>query len=213
MHILAIDRIVCSRCGPAFGLVLVADRIENRRVLAGYLGCPNCRERYPVIDGFGDLRPEHLRSRASDTPPAEREPLGPDDPEEALRLGALLGVHEGPGIVLLVGPAAGHAARLARMVQEVEVVAAHPDLRGVVEEEGVTRVEIADRLPLANAAVRGAVLQGEAVRDLTSEALRALVPGGRLVLLGPVDEAPEALARGGARVLMKGDGAIVACSR
>jgi hypothetical protein len=149
-----------------------------------------------------------LRSR--DEPNAGHEPLAPDDPEEALRLGALLGVHEGSGIVVLVGPAAGHAARLVPLVSEAEVVAAHPDLSGVAEEEGVTRIGVADRLPLANAAARGVVLQGEAVRGLALDALRALVPGGRLVLLGPVDEATQALARGGARILMRGDRALVA---
>jgi uncharacterized protein YbaR (Trm112 family) len=212
MHILVTDRLVCSRCGPAFGLVLVADRIESRRALAGYLGCPNCRERYPVVDGFADLRPVHLRSHNAEVAPAEREPLASDDPEEALRLGALLGVHEGPGFVLLVGPAAGHARRLAGMLPEVEMLAAHLDLRGGAEENGVTRVGVADRLPFANRSVRGAVLQGEAGRALATEALRVLVPGGRLVLLGPVEDAPEALARGGARILMKGDRAIVAAA-
>jgi hypothetical protein len=212
MHILVTDRLVCSRCGPAFGLVLVADRVESRRVLAGYLGCPNCRERYPIVAGFADLRPTHQRERDPDSAPPETEPLAPDDPEEALRLGALLGVHEGRGFVLLVGPAAGHAGRLARMMPEIEVVAAHPDLRRASEEGGVTRIGVADRLPLANAALRGAVLQGEAVRDLASEALRALMPGGRLVLLGPVDEAPEALARGNAKILMRADRALVAAA-
>ena len=57
MHLLLTDRLTCPRCGPEFGLVLLADRLEDRRVLEGALGCPNCRDRYPVRDGFGDLRP------------------------------------------------------------------------------------------------------------------------------------------------------------
>jgi uncharacterized protein YbaR (Trm112 family) len=212
MHILVTDRLVCSRCGPAFGLVLLADRLENRRVLAGYLGCANCRERYPIVDGFGDLRPPQARSRASHDSGGGHEPLTPDDPEEAIRVGALLGVHEGPGIVLLVGPVAGHAGRIARMIPETEMVAAHPDLRLAPEEEGVTRIDVADRLPLANAAARGAVLQGEAIRSLASEALRALVPGGHLVLLGPVEAAAADLVRGGAKILMKADRVLVAAA-
>ena len=82
MHILVTDRLACSRCGPAFGLVLLADRLENRRVLSGHLGCANCRERYPIIEGFGDLRPLSVRSNEPHSPD---EPLASDDPEEALR--------------------------------------------------------------------------------------------------------------------------------
>ena len=208
MHILVTDRLVCSRCGPGFGLVLLADRLENRRVLAGHLGCPNCREQYPIVDGFGDLRPLHARSSAAD----HDESLSPEDPEEALRLGALLGVDGATGVVLLVGPAAGHASRLASMVPDLEVVAAHPHLRGAAEQEGVTRIGLADRLPFANASLRGAVLQGQAVRGFASDSVRALVPGGRLVLLGPVDEATEALAEAGAKILMRADRALVACN-
>ena len=206
MHILVTDRLACSRCGPGFGLVLLADRLENRRVLAGHLGCPNCREQYPIVDGFGDLRPLNARSSDADHDAS----LSPEDPEEALRLGALLGVDGASGVVLLVGPAAGHAPRLASMMPDVEVVAAHPHLRSSAEQEGVTRIGLADRLPFANASLRGAVLQGQAVRELASDAVRALVPGGRLVLLGPVDDATEALAEAGAKILMRADRALVA---
>ena len=46
MHILLTDVVTCPRCGPEFGLILLADRFEERRVMQGRLGCPNCREEY-----------------------------------------------------------------------------------------------------------------------------------------------------------------------
>jgi uncharacterized protein YbaR (Trm112 family) len=51
MHILLTDILTCPRCGPAFGLILLAEQTAGRRVLQGVLGCANCRERYPVRDG------------------------------------------------------------------------------------------------------------------------------------------------------------------
>lgn len=56
MHLLLTDRLTCPRCGPTFGLILLADRMDERRVVAGSLGCPNCRDRFRVADGFADLR-------------------------------------------------------------------------------------------------------------------------------------------------------------
>ncbi|HWK89996.1 MAG TPA: Trm112 family protein, partial [Longimicrobium sp.] len=56
MHILLTDLLTCPRCGPEHGLVLLADRIEERRVVRGRLGCPNCRETYPVAGTVADLR-------------------------------------------------------------------------------------------------------------------------------------------------------------
>jgi uncharacterized protein YbaR (Trm112 family) len=116
VHILVTDRLVCVRCGPGFGLILLADELEERRVVEGVLGCPNCRERYPVERGFGDLR----RSPRAEEDSAE--PPGDDDPEGALRLAALLGVREGPGLLLLSGSSVRFAERLAAMIENIEVV-------------------------------------------------------------------------------------------
>ena len=97
MHILLTDRLICPRCGPGFGLILIADRLENRRVIEGSLGCPNCRDRFPVEGGFGDLRPPP-RSTRDDAPELEPPPSPP-----ALEVAALLGLTDGPGNVALIG--------------------------------------------------------------------------------------------------------------
>ena len=115
MHILLTDRLICPRCGPGFGLILIADRLENRRVIEGSLGCPNCRDRFPVERGFGDLRPPP-RSTRSDAPDTE-PPVSPP----AVEVAALLGLTEGAGNVVLIGDLAGHATELAGLVREEEL--------------------------------------------------------------------------------------------
>jgi len=95
MHIALTDHLTCPVCGPEHGLILLADRIEERRVLEGTLGCPACRERYPIVGGLADLRPRP----AGPLPGPESAPtLGPQD--RAFRLAALMGVAEGPGFLL-----------------------------------------------------------------------------------------------------------------
>src|SRR5512133_2993550 len=98
MHILLTDLSTCPRCGPEYGLILLVEDIEDRRVVRGSLGCPNCRERYAITDGVGDFRL------------GEEVALGaPVAAEAVVRLVALAGVTSPPGHLLLVGPAAAHA--------------------------------------------------------------------------------------------------------
>ena len=66
MNVSLTDHLVCPRCGPPFGLVLLARDVRDRRVRQGEFGCPNCRDGFPVVGGFGDLRP----------PPRRPEPSG-----------------------------------------------------------------------------------------------------------------------------------------
>lgn len=205
MHLLVTDRLSCPRCGPEFGLVLLADELTERRVLQGSLGCANCRERYPVGDGFGDLRP----------PPREPEegarvepPEG--DPEEAFRLAALLGVREGPGLLLLSGDSAAQAAPLAGMIEEIEVVALHPGLRGVPESPGVTRISAGERLPFFSGSLRGVVLAGAPDEARLREAIRVVVPGARIVVRFPDGEVASRLESLGAELLLESRKAVVA---
>src|SRR3954447_12829389 len=102
MHILLTDVLSCPRCGPAFGLVLLADRVEDRRVLEGRLGCPNCREQYPVVAGALDARLPAERAGAADDAAGDAAATGGvDDAEAAVRLAALLGLAEVRGTVLV----------------------------------------------------------------------------------------------------------------
>lgn len=202
MHIVLTDILTCPRCGPEYGLILVADRTVDRRVQAGALGCANCREKYVVRDGIvyfgGD--------------PGGAADAGVDgaDRDVALRLGALLGVTHGPGFLVLVGPGAVHARELAALIEDIEVVAvetgtaaARAGGAGAVgapaagAQPGVNRLvagAAATRLPLATGKVPGVALTGAAADALLEEGVRLLSPVGRLVLDPAPADAVERLA-------------------
>lgn len=209
MHLLLTDRLACPRCGPEFGLILLGERIEERRVLEGVLGCANCREQYPVRGGFADFRP----------PPREpfgavggiRAEPGSEDPN---RVAALLGLADGGGNVLLLGTAVPLALSLAGLLEEVEVVAADPDLRAEVETPGVSRIACGPRLPFFSGMFRGVCLGGEEGLERLDEALRMVARGGRLLLLdGGDDRAVERVESGGLGVLVREKGVLVAARK
>jgi uncharacterized protein YbaR (Trm112 family) len=206
VHILLTDVLTCPRCGPAFGLILRADRIVERRVLAGALGCSNCREKYPVRDGvpiFGDAR------TAPDPPP-------PRDADAAFRAAALLGVTQGPAWVLLAGTAAGLADGIAGLVEGVDVIAAVPSAQADAAESAASRVntiQVGDRLPLVSDRMAGVVLGGAAAAALIEEGARVMAPLGRLVLEGAPPEAEARLEAVGLRVIAREGDLVVAMDR
>ena len=198
MHILLTDLLTCPRCGPAFGLILLADRIADRRVLDGLLGCANCREKYPIAGGFADL------GAGIGTP----SPTGAS--ADPIRLAALLGVTEGPGFVVLIGSPAAQAETLADMLPDVEIIAAADDARSWSERAGVSRMRVAEQLPFANRKVRGVALAGDASNALVEESARILAPLARLVLLEGGAEAAEHVRSLGLTVLAQQGDTLVA---
>ncbi len=204
MHLLLTDDLCCPRCGPAFGLILLADKLEDKRLLRGVLGCANCRERYPVIEGFADLRP----------PPAgtmeETVELPEGDAEEAFRLAALLGVGEGPAVLLLLGESAGQARRMSRLLEKVEVVGAHPALRDQPELPGVSRMMLGLPFPFRGGTLAGVACQGERPAEELTEAVRVLRHGGRIVWRYPPGGAGPRLEELGLELLLQTGKAVVA---
>jgi uncharacterized protein YbaR (Trm112 family) len=207
VHILLTDRLTCPRCGPEFGLILLADRIEERRVLDGTLGCPNCRDGFPVADGFGDLRApprSELPTPAED--PVPEEP----DPEAVVRLAALLGVPRGPGHLALVGPAARWSGPIADLVEDIEVVGVDPGLRAQRERRGVSRLVAAPGLPFFSRTLRGVAVSGEGAEAWLTEAVRVVAPGGRVVVLDAPGGTRERLEDEGLRVVLAEEDVVVA---
>jgi uncharacterized protein YbaR (Trm112 family) len=209
MHIVLTDILTCPRCGPEFGLILLAHRIEERRALEGVLGCANCREQYPVSAGAG-----HFGA-------APVLPAAPDG-GAVMRLAALLGVAEGPAFVLLAGPCAGAAPRLAALIERLEVVAigiagaagaaAKPHATANRDETarqtaGVNALGLAGhRLPLATGKLAAVALSGAAADELLEEGARTVSPLGRLVLEdAPADAAPRLRAAGLRELVREGD--------
>lgn len=205
MHILLTDVLACPRCGPEFGLVLLADRVEDRRVLEGRLGCPNCREQFPVVRGALDARPPAERTGMAEAPASTDDA----DPDAAVRLAALLGLADARGTVLIAGPGAALAPAVAALVDELEVVAlvAGPGSEG--ERPGVSRIAAGAALPFRGRTLRGVALTGGAGLPL-EEALRVLQPGARLVVEGAPAGTAAALSSLGARVMLDQEGTVVA---
>ncbi|HEX2204075.1 MAG TPA: Trm112 family protein [Longimicrobium sp.] len=204
MHILLTDFLTCPRCGPELGLILLADRIQERRVERGSLGCANCRATYPIRGGAADLR-----LSADPTPGALPAPAG-DPAEPALRLAALMGLAEARGPVLVAGPGAVLAPALSTLVPEIEVVAFTPEPPDTAPPGNVSPVAGAGALPFRPRAFRGVALTGDTADALLPEALRVLQPGARVV----VDPAPpgtaDRAAALGAAVLLDQEGVVVA---
>ena len=201
MHILATDILICPRCGPGFGLVLLADRIQSRRVMEGRLGCANCREEYPVVRGFGDLR-----YPLGD--PLPDQALAVAEQEDAIRTAAMLGVGQGPDWFLLVGSLAGAAPPISDLVPDLELLGADAGLWAWPEVPGVSRLAAAGRLPFATASIRGIAWNEKTVAPL-EEAVRVLAPGGRLVATGGADLRTR-LELLGFRALLDENGTVVA---
>jgi uncharacterized protein YbaR (Trm112 family) len=235
VHILLTDMLTCPRCGPAFGLILLADRMAGRRVLEGALGCSNCREKYPIRDGvalFSSRSPANAQAVAdSAAAPAASLPAsrGAPDPEASLRVAALLGVTQGPAYVLLAGPATVHAAQVGAMVEGVEVIAVAVGEAAAADDmepawtpadaapsapaAAVSRITVDDRLPLADARLSGVMLSGPTADALLEEGARVLSPLGRLVLQPAPADAAGRLAAAGLRVLLDDADTIVAMDR
>ena len=206
MHLLLTDRLICPRCGPGFGLILIADRLENRRVIDGSLGCPNCRDRFPVRGGLGDLRPPP-RKVPAEVPGAEH-PASPPPIEVA----ALLGLAEGGGSVALFGPVAEHAPELAALVPGVEWISVASGLHSWPESEGVSRLMVGATLPFSSGSLRGVGLStsgGPGELAMVAELARVLAPTGRIALWGAVREWEKALRSEGLDVLASEETAVV----
>ncbi|HEU4559444.1 MAG TPA: Trm112 family protein [Longimicrobium sp.] len=208
MHILLTDVLTCPRCGPELGLILLADRIDGRRVVEGRLGCANCREQYPIRGGAVDLRV----SGAAHPGVGGSDRGGTEDPQEAaVRLAALLGLADAQGTVLVAGPGAALAGDLAALVPELEVVALAPEPGDLDGRAGVTPMAgTTAPLPFRAGKLRGVALTDGADEAALSEGLRVLQPGARLVVENAAQGTGEALARLGAQVILEQEGTVVA---
>ena len=202
MHIGLVEQLLCPRCGPPYGLILLAREVRERRVRQGEFGCRKCRGSYPVEAGFGDLRPPPRSPAPSAGAAAGRVA---SDPDAALRLAAALGVARGPGVLLLDDSHASEARSLAGIVGDVEVVVVGWGGQGVAGP-GVSALVAGGTIPIRDGAALGAAAGGDRDEAAWSESLRALADGGRLVISGPSDASREWVrSRGLVRLLDDGD--------
>ena len=221
MNVTLTDHLVCPRCGPPFGLVLLARDVRERRVHEGEFGCPNCRDRFPVVEGFGDLRPpprgvgagEGGEGWADGEGEAGRGSAGAAGSTahrkaSALRLAAALGVTGGPGLVAVSDGHRAEAVVLARLVRGIEVVVVGWGGRGL-RGDGVSAFVTGPKLPLRDSVARGVVAEGGSGTGWWEECLRVVMPGGRIVITGATGEAVEWVVAAGLVTLLDEDGMVV----
>jgi len=208
VHVLVADRLTCSRCGPEFGLILRADQTHDRRVTEGVLGCPNCRDQYPIIGGFGDLRapprPELPKGRAGD--PVIKTP------EESEYLLPLLGIIQGPATVLLIGGPAVLGGGLASLLDDIHVVGADADLARWPADSAWSRIVSHPGIPFFSRTLRGVVIDGRLDRHWFEEAARVIAPMSRVVVVNAATTASEWLQAAGLSIMADESGRVVATS-
>jgi hypothetical protein len=173
----------------------------ERRVRDGSLGCPNCRDRYPVSSGFADLRP----------PPRDRVvvPEESGDPVDPLAVAALLGIPGGPGNVLLSSEVAPSAGDLAELVEGIEWILLGSASGAEAPDGPFSPMAVRGRLPLYSRSMRGVVAVGEGGPVGIPELARVVAPMGRLVVLDPPDGTGERLASEGLEVVLDAPEAVV----
>jgi len=149
-------------------LVLLPDRVEDRSVKGGTLGCPVCDRRFTLEDGVLDTGDAPPTPNASTRLPAEA-------------LAPLVGVNGPGGYLVLVGAPAAGWREVADLVPGVGLVAVNPPA-GVADEPGVSVIR-SGRLPIKTHSMRGVVLGAPFGGDerWVREAVRVLLPGLRAV--------------------------------
>ena len=214
MQLLLTDRLTCPRCGPTFGLILLSNRLEARRVHDGVLGCPNCRDSFPIKAGFADLRApprgEISDGLAGGLPYDVAVARSTRDEEESGRLPAMLGIVRGPGTVALLGEAARHAQAVVRAVEDLQVVAIDSDVVGWTDTPGVSRAVAGPGLPFFSRMLRGVVVDGRLGPGWVDEAIRVVAPMSRVIVTRAPDWAATVLEEGGLAIMASEPETVVA---
>ena len=197
MYLVLTDALSCPRCGPEHGLIVLSDRMVDRRIIEGRLGCPNCHSTYPVKRGVADLRTDPTEIAAGAPPPLD-----------AMELAALVGITGGPGFALLVGGTAELAEQLASIVPGLEWITLAPAFGTEPEQPGVNRILVNAGVPLRAHTVRGAIVLDE--RADLGEVVRALRPAARLVIASANDALVSELPALGLRIVARNAAMVVA---
>lgn len=175
MFIDLLDVLRCPQAHEETWLVGTFDVMDGRDIVRGTLGCPICRAEYAVRD-----RVVHFGGPVAPGA-AEAAPAAPGA-DDALRLGAMLGLVGGGGIVVLGGGWARLAPALRSLVEELQVVLVNAPA-DVPLGGGISALAVHEALPFAAGSLRGVALDATlATPAALAGAVRALRPRGRLVV-------------------------------
>lgn len=167
MHIELTDHLRCPREHAEAFLVLLPDRMEERRVVAGHLGCPACGWSTAWTDSVPDF---------GDGWRGEGAPAF-----DASAAVAMLGIDGPGGWVALAGNAGTLTTDLGSLMPGVSFVAINPPL--VTLPAANTSVILSGAWPLKTHSMRGVILGDDAAQWAASGMLSTL-PGLRTIGVG-----------------------------
>ena len=171
MFVELIESLRCPRDHDESPLIVAASRTMERHIVAGTLGCPVCGAEFTIADGvarFGDPAGQ----------PADAAPSA----ELAMRLAAFLELTDARGFAVLCGRWGAQADQLRRL-SDTPLVLVNPPLGAVGQDVSASMV-VADALPVARGAARGAALDEGVSPALAASIVERVRDRGRVV--GPV---------------------------
>lgn len=171
MFIELIDSLRCPADHPPSNLVAAFDKLVDRDVVSGMLGCPVCRSEFQIRDG--ELL---LTTMAIPTPPAR--PVNPQG--DSWRIAASLDLRSESGFAILAGPWGALASAVAEIVP-THLVLLDPPF-GVTGGPGRSVIRAGGTAPFVEGAAQSAAVDDSERAYALSRAVR---PGGRVV--GPVN--------------------------
>ncbi|WP_396220053.1 hypothetical protein [Gemmatimonas sp.] len=169
-----LDALRCPGAHEESWLVAMVLEARGSALLAAELACPMCGAEFRIVDGIAYI--PGLAPGSTPPPALPSEPLAID---LVLRLAALLGVVESHLPVALVGRYAAASVALASVVSAPQLLV---NSGAVIPAPGVSRLVVADRLPLGVETLAAIAVDAEhATPAFLESAARALRLGGRLV--------------------------------
>lgn len=174
MFIEVADFLKCPHDHDFQPCVVVPDKMEDRNVVSGVIGCPVCNSEFPIRCGRGIF--------------GEAELLESPGTVDASVLLAVLGLSSPGGYLALVGSVVDCWHDLAGAA-EVHVIGINAPA-GLDEAEGLSLLDTAAEIPLKSSCVRGVVLSsGQTSKRWFDEATRIVLPGQRVVAVS--ESVPE----------------------
>ena len=180
MFIELVDSLRCPRVHEDTWLVASVTCFDGRFIVEGSLGCPICRQQYPVQRGVVDFTAHAAESRSDPGSAPRAQPFSTPLDDLVMRAAALLGLDDAGGVVLLGGRCGEFAAALEAL-SPARALLLNPG-PGVPLGAGFSAIRTDGAVPLAVGSVRGALVdETSSRREMLEGIVRALRPSGRLV--------------------------------
>jgi len=177
MLIQLVERLRCPKAHKETWLVASIDRAEQRDILEGTLGCPECMSEYAIRAGIVYFDDDVARER----------PCTPSE-AEAMRLAAALELTDPRMVAVLYGVWGAHAM-IMRGISPVPLLLVNPP-EGVTSGDGISII-VSRHSGLARASVDAVAIAAGASDEMVSSLVVALRPGKRLVLPASMPLPPE----------------------